>query len=60
MIELIFGERGVNNYLQKKVCTVHSKWKMLLFHIDFFLENAMYGEMHILLYMVVFVSIKEF
>lgn len=25
-----------------------------------FLENAMYGEMHILLYMIVFVSITEF
>lgn len=33
---------------------------MLIYHIDFFLENAMYGEMHILLYMIVFVSIEEF
>lgn len=40
MIELIFGERGVNNYFTKKVCTVHSKWKMLLYHIDFFFREC--------------------
>lgn len=61
MIELILGEKGVDNYFTKKnVCTVHTKWKMLIYHIDFFLENAMYGEMHILLYMFVFVFIEEF
>lgn len=60
MIELILGERGVNNNFTKKC--VHSSYEMenVIISYWFFLENAMYGEMHILLYMIVFVSITEF
>lgn len=60
MIELILGERGVNNnFIKKCVYSLYEMENVIILYW-FFLENVMYGEMYILLYMIVFVFIIEF